>query len=168
MSTSNSNPDGYTTPRSVAARIANLPNLSMAEIKAIWEQLFGKEVPTHNRRFLERRIAQRWQEIEFRKTDRHMMDRNRRRVDALINTGKLNKPDHDIRHLPGTTMTRTYNDQEHVVTVTADGNYRFEGRPYTSLSRIAREITGTRWSGPVFFGLKTNAARKSAKSGAHK
>ena len=52
---------------------------------------------------------------------------------------------------------------------TADGQSDFEGRMYQSLSIIAREITGTRWSGPVFFGLKPRAqpkapARKRARA----
>jgi hypothetical protein len=49
------------------------------------------------------------------------------------------------------------------VTAIADGQFMFEGRPYRSLSMIAREITGSRWSGPVFFGLKDYAAKKSDK-----
>ena len=44
---------------------------------------------------------------------------------------------------------------------TVDGQYEFDGRSYQSLSRIAKEITGTAWSGPVFFGLKSTAAKKT-------
>jgi hypothetical protein len=52
---------------------------------------------------------------------------------------------------------------------TVEGHYEYEGRPYRSLSRIAKEITGTAWSGPVFFGLKTTAVPKTpAKKGARK
>ena len=47
---------------------------------------------------------------------------------------------------------------EHVVTVTADG-FEWQGRPYKSLSAIARAITGTRWNGWVFFGLKNHRGR---------
>jgi len=49
------------------------------------------------------------------------------------------------------------------VVATADGQYDFEGRSYPSLSMIAREITGTRWSGPLFFGLKAPAKQKGAR-----
>ena len=53
--------------------------------------------------------------------------------------------------------------------VTQDGQYDFQGRMYPSLSMIAREITGTRWSGPLFFGLKAPAAPKAAaKKGARR
>ena len=61
----------------------------------------------------------------------------------------------------GTVLTREYQGVEHRITVTLDGRYDFEGRLYPSLSMIAREITGTRWSGPLFFGLKTSAKPKN-------
>jgi hypothetical protein len=55
---------------------------------------------------------------------------------------------------PGTRLVRTWGDETHEVTVLAHG-YRWRGRRYRSLSAIAGEITGTRWSGPRFFGLRT-------------
>jgi hypothetical protein len=55
---------------------------------------------------------------------------------------------------------------DHEVVVQADGTFLHGGQPYTNLSQLAREITGTRWSGPVFFGLKTNVRpKKSARKG---
>ena len=59
-------------------------------------------------------------------------------------------------------LTREYQSVEHRVIVTQDGQYGFQGRMYPSLSMIAREITGTRWSGPLFFGLKAPATPKTA------
>ena len=71
--------------------------------------------------------------------------------------------------MAGTLLTREYQGKEYQVMATVDGQYEFEGRPYRSLSRIAKEITGTAWSGPVFFGLKTTAASKTpSKKGARK
>ena len=57
------------------------------------------------------------------------------------------------RPIIGTRLLREWQGVEQVVTVTADG-FEWQGRPYKSLSAIARAITGTRWSGPAFFGLK--------------
>ena len=54
---------------------------------------------------------------------------------------------------PGTVLTREWDDQHHRVTV-CDGGFVWEGRPYRSLSEIAKVITGTRWNGPRFFGLR--------------
>ena len=56
--------------------------------------------------------------------------------------------------IAGTRLIREWQGVEHVVTVTADG-FEWQGRPYKSLSAIARAITGTRWNGWVFFGLKS-------------
>ena len=151
------------TPPSVVARIAGLPELSMDEIKALWRRLFGSDNPTPNRQFLERRIAYKLQEIEFRKVDPNLLERNKRRIEALVETGKARKLDRDIRLMPGTVLTREYQGIEHRMAVAQDGQYEFEGRRYPSLSMIAREITGTRWSGPLFFGVKAPAKQKNSK-----
>ena len=150
------------TPASVLAQITALPDLPMSDIKALWKDLFADDTPTHNRQFLERRIAYRLQEVEFRKVNRPLMDRNKRRIQALLESASKNKPDREIRLMVGTVLTREYRGKEHRVMATVDGQYEYEGRPYRSLSRIAREITGTAWSGPVFFGLKPSATPKAA------
>ena len=56
---------------------------------------------------------------------------------------------------PGVELVRDWNGTRHVVRVDADG-FSYDGRPLASLSEVARAITGTRWSGPRFFGLKAN------------
>ncbi|SHJ18751.1 DUF2924 domain-containing protein, partial [Wenxinia saemankumensis] len=65
---------------------------------------------------------------------------------------------HAGSHIAGTRLIREWQGVEHVVTVTADG-FEWQGRPYKSLSAIARAITGTRWNGLVFFGLKNRRRR---------
>jgi hypothetical protein len=152
----------FTAPPSVASQIAQLPELPMPEIKSLWQKLFGNDVPTHNRQFLERRIAYRLQEVEFRKVDASLLERNKRRIASLIETGKVRKRDRDYRPPAGTLLTREYQGIEHRVIVTQDGQYDFQGRMYPSLSMIAREITGTRWSGPLFFGLRALPSPKTA------
>ena len=145
------------TPPSVVARIANLPNLGKAELDALWRETFGVEPPSHSRAFLERRLAYRLQEDAFRTVDPGLLERNQRRIEALVATGRNARRDRDYRPIAGTVLTREYQGVVHRVIVTADGQYDFQGRPYQSLSMIAREITGTRWSGPLFFGLKAPA-----------
>lgn len=151
------------TPPSVVAQIAGLSKLSMDEIKVLWRQLFGIDNPTPNRQFMERRIAYKLQEIEFRKVDPSLLERNKRRIKALVETGKVGKLDRDIRLMPGTVLSREYKGVEYRVVATADGQYEFQGRTFASLSMIAREITGTRWSGPLFFGVKAPAKAKNPK-----
>ncbi len=155
----------YVTPPSVVARIVQLPELPMGDIKSLWKELFRADTPTHNRQFLERRIAYRLQEIEFRKVDRNLIDRNKRRIQQIIDTGKNKALSAKTRLMPGTVLTREYQGHEYRVMAIADYQFEFEGRLYSSLSRIAREITGTQWSGPVFFGLKTYVAKTAAVKG---
>ena len=149
---------------SVAAQIARLPELPMAKIKALWQKLVGGDTPTHNRQFLERRIAYRLQEAEFRKVDANLLDRNQRRIASLVETGKVKKRDRDYRPAAGTVLTREYKGVECRVIATADGQYDFQGRMFPSLSMIAREIAGMRWSGPLFFGLRPPANAKTKPS----
>jgi len=59
-----------------------------------------------------------------------------------------------LRVNPGTRLIREWRGKVHMVTVADDGRYRWQERNWNSLSEIAREITGTRWSGPAFFGTK--------------
>jgi len=158
----------YPTHPTITARIARLPDLEMAEIKALWKQLFDKEVPTRNRQFLEKRIAYQWQEIEFAKTHPDILERNRQRIEQLMATAIPTRRGDKL--LPGTVLTREYGGAQHDVTVTADG-FAYQGKPYRSLSMIAREITGTRWSGPAFFGMRPAASNKmttAKKKGARK
>ena len=150
------------TPPSVLTQIAQLPDFSIDDLRALWIELNGSTSPNSNRAFLERRIAYGLQERAFRKANQGLLERNAHRIDKLLATGKVSKTDRDIRPVPGTVITREYQGQMHRVVVGTDGQYEFEGRRYPTLSMIAREITGTRWSGPLFFGLKASApARKS-------
>jgi hypothetical protein len=64
----------------------------------------------------------------------------------------------------GTTLVREYNGIEHRVVIKEDGRFEYQGRPYKSLSGIAKAITGTQWSGPVFFGIKPSATRKGSRT----
>ena len=61
------------------------------------------------------------------------------------------------RPIAGTRLIREWQGVEHTVTVLDDG-YEYQGRPYKSLSAIARAITGTRWNGWVFFGVRRSGA----------
>ena len=152
----------FTTPPSVAAQVARLPELPMSEIKVLWQRLFGADTPTHNRRFLERRIAYRLQEVQFRQVDPNLLARNARRIASLLDAGQSKKRHRAYRPTAGTVLTREYQGIAYRVATTADGQYDFQGRRYPSLSMIAREITGTRWSGPLFFGLKAPAQPQAA------
>ena len=63
---------------------------------------------------------------------------------------------------PGTRLVRQWGDQVYLVNVQTDG-YEYQGHRYQSLSKIARLITGTRWSGPLFFGIKRESANPKSE-----
>lgn len=151
------------TPQSILSQIAQLPDYAIDDLKALWAELNGCPTPNSNRAFLERRIAYALQERAFRKINPGLLDRNAHRIEKLLTSGKVSKFDRDLRPVPGTVITREYRGQIHRVVVGADEQYEFEGRRYPTLSMIAREITGTRWSGPLFFGLKAQAPVRKSK-----
>ena len=151
------------TPTSVLAQIAQLSDYSIDDLRSLWIELNGSPTPNSNRAFLERRIAYGLQERAYRKVDPGLLERNAHRIDKLLTTGVVSKFDRDIRPSPGTVITREYRGQMNRVVVGTDGQYEFEGRRYPTLSMIAREITGTRWSGPLFFGLKAPTPVRKSK-----
>ncbi len=138
----------------IPARLAALKTMALPELKAQWRTLFGTEPPGYNRRFLESRLAYRIQELAFG----GLKPETLRRLEILgeqydsdnVTTRRIR---HDAKPVAGTRLVREYRGVEHTVTVLADG-YEWQGLPYRSLSAIARAITGTRWNGLVFFGIK--------------
>ncbi|MEF9604422.1 DUF2924 domain-containing protein [Paracoccus sp. PXZ] len=78
-------------------------------------------------------------------------------LDGGDRTKRSVRSDRD-RPITGTRLLREWQGVEQIVTVTADG-FEWQGRPYKSLSAIARAITGTRWNGWTFFGLKNHRGR---------
>lgn len=152
----------FVTPLSVVNRIMALPKLPITDLKALWLELFGSAPTTHSRPFLVRRIAYQLQENEFRKVNPELLARNKARIEALIEQERIKndkgKNPNDYVLTPGTVLTREYQRVEHCVVVTEDNQFEYRGLRFKSLSVIAREITGTRWSGPLFFGLKTTAS----------
>ena len=143
----------------VPARLAALSSMPIGELKAEWRRLFATEPPPYNRCFLERRIAYRIQELAYG----GLKPETRARLEALgeqLDGGNavLRRIRADSRPLPGTRLVREYDGVEHVVTVRPD-DFEYAGRRYQSLSAIARAITGTRWNGWVFFGLRQPGGR---------
>ena len=148
-----------TAAASMAARIAGLASWSWPDLTKEWRRLFGIDPLVINRRFVEKRIAHRWQEIEFAKTDRALLACNQRRIDELVATGQLKRQPVGAIPVAGTELIRIYAGIEHRVLVLSDGEFEYAAKRYPSLSMIARAITGTRWSGPAFFGLRKAGRR---------
>ncbi len=155
-------------------RIRELNDLTVGQLRARYEALTGDGSRSSNRRYLIRRIAWRIQAKE----EGGLSDRALRRAEELADVEglRLSAPrTHDVptggtksktpttgragRLSPGTVLVRHYKDRVIEVTAT-DYGFRFDGETYASLSAIARAVTGSRWSGRVFFGL-TSRKRKT-------
>ena len=143
-----------TKPDPIPARLAALKVTSMHDLKAQWRDLHASEPPRYNRKYLESRLAYRIQELAYGGLKLETV----KRLEALgeqldggnITTRRIRT---DLMPIAGTRLIRAHLGVEHVVTVLQNG-FEWQGRPYQSLSAIARAITGTRWNGWTFFGLK--------------
>lgn len=138
------------TNESVINQLTALPDMSIAELKKMWGNLFETPPQSSNKDFLVRKIAWRIQELAYG----GLPDETRQRLRELRK--KAETYNKKRRNLPpeGTILTREYDGEEHRVLVLFDA-FEYRGCKYRSLSDIARKITGTKWSGPRFFGLKS-------------
>jgi Protein of unknown function (DUF2924) len=127
-------------------------------LKARWRELFDTEAPPYNRRFLESRLAYRIQELAYGGLKPETVERLTALAQQLDGKGTNRARSAQDRPITGTRLVREWQGVEHSVTVRDDG-YEYQGRPYKSLSAIARLITATRWNGWIFFGLKNQRAR---------
>jgi hypothetical protein len=141
----------------VLAQIAALKARSIPELRDMWRELFGKEPPILGRRHLEDRLAYRVQELHFGGPS----ERARRKLDALADQlePKAARRRDPGRPIAGTQLRREWKGVEHIVTV-REHDFEYNGRPYRSLSAIAREIAGSRWNGWLFFGLRRSGTAR--------
>ena len=138
----------------IMARVAALKTMPISDLKHQWRQLFETDPPPFNRRYLESRLAYRIQELAYGGLKKETVERLRvlaRQYDGK--TGGRSKARSNRLPIAGTRLVREWQGVQRCVTIRAD-DFEFQGRPYKSLSAIAREITGVRWNGWVFFGLK--------------
>lgn len=140
--------------QTVLTRLAALKVMSVKDLKAEWEKLIGTAAPNNSRAFLEIRIAYRIQELTYGGPDREtrrMLDLLADEVDGVARRKHLIA---DPRNpVAGTKLIREWDGVEHTVIVLKDG-FDWQGHKFKSLSAVAREITGTRWNGYRFFGLR--------------
>ncbi len=138
----------------VLARVAALKTTPTADLKAMWRELNGTEPPRFSRTYLESRLAYRLQELAYG----GLKPETKARLEALgrelVRDGAIKRRGYiSDRPVAGTTLIREWRGVEHRVVVRADG-FEWQGRAYKSLSAVARAIAGTRWNGPLFFGLR--------------
>ncbi|MFC4349197.1 DUF2924 domain-containing protein [Kordiimonas lipolytica] len=134
----------------VATGLAALPSLSHAELKSQWVETFGAAVPKGlSHRLMIYALAYEVQKLGSGGLKSAVRQELRQVADPSSSKASTDS----LQLTPGTRLMREWRGTVHVVDVTEDGLV-WNGRVYASLSAIARTITGTRWSGNRFFGLR--------------
>ena len=145
-----------------STEIGGLADLDLPALRQHWREFYASEPPVRmSRKLLIQAIAYRIQEKLFGGLSRAA--RLKLTAGATGLAGKKSprtRTQHRIKS--GARFLREWQGQSHEVTATAEATFLYRGMPYRSLSEIARKITGTRWSGPAFFGLKQPSRKADA------
>jgi hypothetical protein len=150
--------------KTIDIEIARLRDLDLGDLQARWHKVLGRRPSPHlPRHLLFRVLAYRLQADHFGDLDTE----SRRLLDGAGSPEEAGKRAVDPGRLtvevrPGTTLAREWNGRMQRVTVLAEG-FAWNGKTYPSLSKIAYAITGTRWNGPKFFGMRDKSS-KDARS----
>ncbi len=146
----------------LAEQLAAMPSMDIAKLITTWESVLKEPAPKHLRKqILLPLLVYKLQERTHGGPSPELKLRLRKLAKSFeSNPEKAAAPQLNIK--PGTRLIRKWQGTAHHVTVSEKG-FEYKGQRYKSLSQIARSITGTRWSGPLFFGLKQTA--KEAKKG---
>jgi hypothetical protein len=135
----------------VTRRLEALCDLIPDDLRKEWRRLYRSQPPRLSRDLLVRAIAYRIQEIRYG----GLSKATRRKLASLV---EARDSDAELaiegaqRIRAGARLVREWNGRTHIVMVKEDG-FSYAGQNYRSLSAVARDITGARWSGPRFFGL---------------
>jgi hypothetical protein len=144
--------------------LARLPELNLGELRQQWRALYKADASPHlSHELLVRAIAYRMQEVALGGLRSARQRQLRQMAQQFKQTGAANTPlSPELK--PGTRLVREWQGRNYDVLVLDDG-FSWQNTRYRSLSALARKITGTAWSGPLFFGLKPNrpANRRSSQ-----
>ncbi len=133
----------------VEEQIARLTTLSSADLRETWTRLTASPVPRISPSLLRLALAYEIQARAIGGLSRETTRKLDQLAAAKTKTSAVS---------PGMRLVREWGGKAHVVTIGDDKVIRWNEREWQSLSEVAREITGTRWSGPAFFGLKRKLA----------
>jgi hypothetical protein len=153
------------TQTSVEEDITHLRDLDLRGLRARWQSVFGRPAPAHlTRHLLFAVIAYRVQADRFGDLDHvtsQVLDRTDGKEAGPVTSARLASLDQKRTKLtPGTVLVRGWDRQSQRVMVMADG-FAWNGQTYDSLSKVAFAITGTKWNGPRFFGLRDKEERST-------
>jgi DUF2924 family protein len=160
--------NGRTTKTSVEDEIAHLRGLELGGLRARWQSVFQRPAPAHlTGHLLFTVIAYRLQADRFGDLDhetKQVLDRTVAKEAGPAMSARLASFDQKRTELtPGTVLVREWDRRSQRVMVMADG-FAWNGQTYDSLSKVAFAITGTKWNGPRFFGIRAKADRSAGEA----
>lgn len=134
----------------VLKQLAALPKMNARDLEGLWLNIYEQEPPTHkNPNLMRRKLAWRIQELAYG----GLSQDTQKKLDKLKKNPEYGAKRKKNTPPAGTQFVRYWGGEEHRVMVLVDG-FEYKGCKYRSLTEIATLITGTKWSGPKFFGLK--------------
>jgi hypothetical protein len=156
------------TKTSVEDEIAHLRGLDLKGLRSRWQSVFQRSPPAHlTRHLLFAVIAYRIQADRFGDLDhetKQVLDRTVAKEAGPVTSARLASFDQKRTELsPGTVLVREWHRQSQRVMVMADG-FAWNGQTFDSLSKVAFAITGTKWNGPRFFGLRDREDRSTTEA----
>src|SRR5437588_4843407 len=156
------------TKTSLEDEIAHLRGLDLGGLRARWQSVFQRPAPAHLTRHLLFTVIAYWLQADrFGDLDhetKQVLDRTDARETGPAMFIRLASFDQKRTELtPGTVLVREWDRRSHRVMVMADG-FALNGQAYDSLSKIAFAITGTKWNGPRFFGLRAKSNKSTAEA----
>jgi hypothetical protein len=145
----------------IDVEIARFRDLDVKALRAQWYNVLGRPAPPHlPRHLLFRILAYQMQANRLGDLDvesRRVLDEAESPEKAGQNATRFAEFRTELK--PGTVLSREWNGRMHRVSVLADG-FAYDGKTYSSLSKVALAITSTRWNGPKFFGLRDRSPKK--------
>jgi hypothetical protein len=145
----------------IERKLDRLRSLSVEDLRVEWKELHGGDAPRISRDLLALGVGYRLQEIEHGALGKATRRKLRTIAKSLRTNGRVG-PTPRLSPKSGARLIREWRGATHTVTVTEDG-FEYAGTSYSSLSKIARKITGTHWSGPRFFGLLAVQKERATK-----
>lgn len=142
-------------------QLNRLPTMARDSLRKLWQEVF--DTPPHpklRREILVKMLGYRLQEKAFGGL-KSVTNRRLKAIAGNIVEGKRGLGSAPLGPRPGTRLVRQWQGKLHEVVVLENG-FSYNDRTYRSLSEVAREISGTRWSGPAFFGMKKRKAKEAA------
>ena len=149
--------------RVIEGEIARFRSLGLEDLRHEWRRLHHSEPPRISRDLLVLALGYRLQEIAHGGLGKATRRKLQTMAKALQTTGRVG-PAPSLSLKPGARLVREWGGRTHTVTIMEDG-FEYAGGNYSSLTTIARKITGAHWSGPRFFGLLAAGAERASHGG---